>query len=464
MFTALTFTTPFQSFVGRTTIVLLEISLAVSAFAQDFPSRVSGQILTPAATAETDSTRVPLVLTLQDALARAKANDPQFRSALTDLGVAHQDTVQSRAQLLPNVNYNMQYIYTQGNGTATGRFLANNGVHEYIAQGNVHQALSPGMFAEYRKAAAAEALTRAKSEIATRGLVVTVVQAYYGYVVAQRKYATAQKATAEADHFLGISQKLQNGGEVARSDVIKAQIQNNQQQRDLQDALLAMNKTRLDLAVLLFPNFDENFSVVDDLRLPDPLPSFVEVQTAATKNNPTLRAALATLRQSNQEVSVAWTAMLPSITLDYFYGIDANQFAVRDRNGFRNLGYGATATLQLPIWSWGAGASKIKQADLKRQQASVELSFAQRRLLADLRSFYEETGTLRAQLGLLSQTAELAADSLRLITLRYQAGEATVLEVVDAQNTLTQARNAYDDGQVRFRVALANLQTLTGSF
>ena len=92
------------------------------------------------------------------------------------------------------------------------------------------------------------------------------------------------------------------------------------------------------------------------------------------------------------------------------------------------------------------------------------MSFAQRRLLADLRSFYDETGTLRAQLELLSQTAELASDSLRLTTLRYQAGEATVLEVVDAQNTLTQARNAYDDGQVRFQVALANLQTLTGRF
>src|ERR1700674_1730449 len=466
------FTTPCRSFLGRTTIVglrslravFLTISLAIAALAQDSPSKVSGQILTPAVTAEADSTRAPLVLTLQDALARAKANDPQFRAALTELGIAHQDTVQSRAQLLPNVNYNMQYIYTQGNGTPTGRFLANNGVHEYLAQGNVHQALSPGMFAEYRKTAAAEALARAKSEIATRGLVVTVVQAYYGYVVAQRKYATSQKAASEAGQFLGISQKLQNGGEVARSDVIKAQIQNNQQQRDLQDALLAMNKTRLDLAVLLFPNFDENFSVVDDLRLPDPLPSFIEVQAAATKNNPTIRVALATLRQSNQEVSVAWTAMLPSITLDYFYGIDANQFAVRDRNGFRNLGYGATATLQLPIWNWGAGASKIKQANLKRQQANVELSFAQRRLLADLRSFYEETGTLRAQLELLSQTAELASDSLRLTTLRYQAGEATVLEVVDAQNTLTQARNTYDDGQVRFRVALANLQTLTGRF
>ena len=455
-----------RRFAWQTRIVLLGILLAVPGYGQEqpqtaAPSKVYGQVQTPTTTADTNATQAPLVLTLQDALTRAKTNDPQFRAALTELGLAHQDTVQSRAQLLPNVNYDMQFIYTQG-----GRYIANNGVHEYVAQGNVHQALSPGMLADYRRVEAAEALSHAKSEIARRGLVVTVVQAYYGYVVAERKYATAQKAASEADHFLGLSQKLQNGGEVARSDVIKAQIQDQQQQRELQDALLAMNKTRLDLAVLLFPNFDQNFSVVDDLRLPDPLPPFVEVQAAATKNNPEVRVALASLRQTDQEVKVAWAAMLPSVGLDYFYGIDANQFAVRgplpDR--VRNLGYSATATLQLPIWNWGAGYSKVKQADLRRQQAHVELSFAQRRLLADLRSFYDETETSRAQLESLGQTAELAADSLRLTTMRYQAGEATVLEVVDAQNTLTMARNAYDDGQVRFQVALANLQTLTGSF
>ena len=123
----------------------------------------------------------------------------------------------------------------------------------------MHQALSPGMLADYRRVEAAEALTRAKSEIATRGLVVTIVQAYYGYVVAERKYATAQKAASEADQFLGLSQKLQNGGEVARSDVIKAQIQDQQQQRELQDALLEMNKARLDLAVLAVSGFRRKF-------------------------------------------------------------------------------------------------------------------------------------------------------------------------------------------------------------
>ena len=442
---------------------LLVIITAVPLLSQDH-NQVPAEGSQARATASGTDSQAPFVLTLQDALARAKANDPQFRAALTELGLAHQDVVQSRAGLLPNVSYNMLFLYTQGNGSSSGRYIANNGIHEYIAQGDVHQALSPGMLAEHRRVEAAEALARAKSEIATRGLVVTVVQSYYGHVVAQRKYATAQKAASEADHFLSISQKLQSGGEVANSDVIKAQIQDQQRKRDLEDALLAMNKSRLDLAVLLFPDFNENFTVVDDLRLPEPLPGFAEVQAAATKNNPEIRAALASLRQTDQEVKIAWTSMLPAIGLDYFYGIDANQFAARDRNGFRNLGYAATATLQLPSWNWGSGYSKVKQADLRRQQAHVELNFAQRQLLANLRSFYDEVETARAQLASLSQTAELASDSLRLTTLRYQAGEATVLEVVDAQNTLTQARNLYDDGQVRFQVALANLQTLTGSF
>jgi outer membrane protein TolC len=255
---------------------------------------------------------------------------------------------------------------------------------------------------------------------------------------------------------------------VAHSDVIKAQIQMQQQQRDLQEAQLDMDRSRLELAVLIFPDFTENFAVVDDLQTPEPLPEFAEVQTEAANRNPDLRAAVSALQATKQEVAAAWNGFLPSVSIDFFYGIDATHFAVNQTDRvtgalIHNLGYAGTATLQLPVWNWGANRSKLKQAALHRDQAKVELSFAQRRLLANLRSSYDEAQTARAELESLTQSAELAADSLRLINLRYQAGESTVLEVVDAQNTLTQARNAANDGQVRYRVALANLQTLTGT-
>jgi outer membrane protein TolC len=451
------------SSMAKAALVASVLSLTLAAFAQTVPN----QVMAGPGNQQSVSS-APLTLTLQDALERAKKNNPEYRAALTEFGVAKEDRVQSRAALLPSVNYNGAFLYTEGNGTGASRFVANNGVHEYISQGNVHQDISLANFADYRRTAAAEAVARARSEIAARGLVVTVVQAYYGFVVAQRKYSTAQRAAAEAQRFLDISQKLEHGGEVAHSDVIKAQIQTNQQQRDLQEAGLEMNRGRLGLAVLVFPDFNENFSVVDDLQMPEALPSFPEVQAAAANKNPELRAALATLQQANHEVAAAWNGFFPSLGLDYFYGIDANHYAIYQTDPttglqVRNLGYAATATLQLPIWNWGANRSKVKQADLRREQARVELSFAQRQLLAKLQTLYDEAQTARSELESLSQSAELAAESLRLTTMRYQAGESTVLEVVDAQNTLTVARNAFNDGQVRFRVSLANLQTLTGS-
>jgi outer membrane protein TolC len=417
----------------------------------------------------------PLTITLQDAMQRARLNDPQYRSALTDLGLAREDRVQARAGLLPNLSYNNSFIYTQGTGpqpaacaatstcVSSPRFIANNGLHEYISQADAHEAFSLTGIADYRRSAALLAVARAKAELATRGLVVTVTQAYYGLVVAQRKYATQQRAASEAARFLDVTQKLENGGEVARADVIKARIQAQQQQRDLQEAQLDMERTRLDLAVLLFPDFNQNFAVVDDLQTPEPLPPFAEIEAAGKKNNPELRAALSAYQAAQHEVTAAWGGLLPSLNLDYFYGIDSNKFAIRS-NGVRNLGYSTVASLQIPIFSWGADRSKLKQAELRRDQAHVELTFAQRQLLSHLRQFYSEADIARAEMESLASSAEMAAESMRLTTLRYQAGESTVLEVVDAQNTMTQARKAYDDGQARFRVALANLQTLTGTF
>ena len=440
--------------------ILVVLAMTGSSFAQ---VTLSEQTQSAAAA---PSSGPPITITLQDALQRARLNDPQYRAAVTDLGVAREDRVQARAGMLPNVNYNTSFIYTQGTGVpgaGASRFIANNGVHEYISQADVHEALSLTNFADYRRSSAALAQARAKAEIATRGLVVTVTQAYYGLVVAERRYGTAQRADAEAARFLDISTKLESGGEVAHADAIKARIQAQQQQRDLQEAQLAMERARLDLAVLLFPDFNQDFAVVDDLQTPEPLPTYEEVEAAGKKNNPDLRAALAAYSVANEEVTAAWGGLLPALSVDYLYGIDSNQFAIRS-NGVRNLGYSTVATLQIPVFSWGADRSKLKQAELRRDQAHVELKYTQKQLLSHLRQFYLEAKTARSEMETLATSAELAGDSLRLTTMRYQAGESTALEVVDAQNTLTQARNAYDDGQSRYRVAVANLQTLTGTF
>ncbi|HTV54639.1 MAG TPA: TolC family protein [Terriglobia bacterium] len=417
----------------------------------------------------------PLTLSLQDAIHRAQENSPAFQTAVTNLRVAREARLQARAAMLPSVDETTQYLNTEGNGISpVGRFVTNDGVHVYREWGVVHEGM-PGTFfidAGPRSAAYQEALARADQEIARRGLVVTVTTAYYGLVVAQREYATAQIAADNARHLLEISRDLERGGEVARTDVIRFQLQLNQEQQALQDAELAMSTARLNLAVLLFPTLNENFTVVDDLDMPPALPQFQAVEILAKTNNPQIRAAVAAYRQAALNVSVARAAFYPSFSIDLDYGIEANAFALDsintdtplDRVRQPNLGYFVTYAAYLPVWDWGARISKLRQAHDQRNLARLNLTFAQRQILSQLYSFYNQAHVAEDQLDTLRSSVHLATQNLQLVTMSYKAGESTELEVLDAENSLTAARDAYSIGEAKYRNALATLQTLTGSF
>jgi len=456
---------------SRCFIVLLWVSVAV--FLLCYAEIAAAQETSaPASAAPTKDARQatptapspsPVRLTLEDAIARARKNSTQFQAAQTDAAIARQDRYQAAAALLPSVTYNNQALYTQGNGPGTFvRFIANNAVHEYISQADVHEAIDLQSVSNFRRVSAAAALSKARAEIASRGLVVTVVQSYYAAAAAQLKLEAARKNSDEGDRFLKTTQDLEKGGEVAHSDVIKAELQMQERRRQLLEAQLGLLNARLDFAVLIFPDFNDNFELAEDLHASVPLPTLAEVQQRAARDNPDLRAALALVQQTGHEVTGARAGYLPSLSFDYFYGIDATRFAVNNEIGLSNLGSSVLATVNIPIWNWGATQSRIKQAELRRAQAQRELSFTQRKLLAEIKSLYAEADTALNELSGLSRSAELSAESLRLTTLRYRGGEATVLEVVDAQTTFAQANAAYQDGAVRYRVALANLQTLTG--
>ena len=447
---------------------------SADAGAQQPPAPPSGPPLTlmqPAAPAG-----APVVITVQDALERARQNDTTFQAATADALTATEDRVQARASMLPTVSYSTQYLGnspTPNNVNPNGRFVSLDGVKMYRAWGVLRQELSPNVLMKtpLNRARAAEAAAAARLEVAQRGLGVTVTRVYYALVVAQRKYAATQAAAQQASRFFDITQQQQRLGQVARSDVIKAEIQFQQQQQTYRDAQVAMDSARLTLAVLISPTLDENFAVVDDLAAAPALPPFADIRTMAGRGNPDVRAADEALRAAGHEVRAAKNAFYPTVVVDAVYGIEANEFALNSAIAAQpelgvlpNLGYFITVNLNVPVWDWGGLRSKVHQSEARQRQAEVALTQAQRQVMSSLYSMYNEALAAKAGVDNLQHVADLAAESLRLTTLRYQAGESTALEVVDAQNTFVLARNAIDDAQVRYRVALAELQTLTGRF
>lgn len=429
---------------------------------------------------DSSSNGAPITLTLADAIARAQKNSPDFQRALTSVKIARANQVQARAAMLPSVGDLTQYLNTEGNGISpVGRFVTNDGVHVYNEYAQVHQDLPAGFFMALgpKRAAYEKAVADAGAQIAKRSLVVTVTQDYYALIVAQRAYATAQQTLASAQRFLNVSQQLEKGGELAHQGVIRFELQVSQAQRDLGDAQVAMSQARLNLAVLLFPTFNEDFTIVDDLDTPPVLPDFKQVEAMATNHNPEVAAALASYNAARLDVDSARNAFLPSFSIDLDYGIQANAFALNSVNTTDlikgpdgkppvqpNLGYFVTYSMTLPVWDWGVRRSRLHVAEYQRDSAKLDLLFAQRRVISLLHSYYDESQIAWSQLGNLRHAVDLAQQNLQLVTLQYQAGEAAVLDVLDAETALAGARDSYAAGEARYRNALANLQTMTGSF
>ena len=410
-------------------------------------------------------------ITLDEALARARANEPTFAAALAASKVSSLDRSIARSALLPTVVYHNQYIYTQPNGAtnqagSTGvqsapKFIANNTVHEYFSQAQVNETIGLAQVTAVSRASADAAVAAAELEISRRGLTAAVVQLYYNVTTAQSKVAVEQRATNEAQDFVKQTQLREDAREAAHADVIKAQLTLQQRQRDLSDAQLAADKARLDLGVLLFPDPRSPYAVVPPSV--SALADRAAIESAANNNNPELKSALATLRSRNLGITGAKAAYLPDLGLNFTYGIDAQQFAITGPDGVHNLGYSAAATLDIPVWDWLATQHRVKQAEILRDAAKVSLSATQRTLIAQLDEFYAEAAVAQQQLDSLDLSVRTADESLRLTRMRYTAGEATVLEVVDAQNSLTLAELARADGATRYQLSLANLQLLTGT-
>ncbi len=419
-------------------------------------------------------------VTLPEAIRRAEANEPAYAATRAEARAASLDREIARSALLPGLVYHNQALYTQPNGAsnqagpqglqAAPIFIANNAVREYASQASITETLGLAQVAGVRAANAASARAAAELEVARRGLVAAVAGLFYGVLASERRLGVLDRARDEAASFQALTQEREAAREAAHADVIKAELTVQQRERDRVEGRLARDRARLELAVLLFAD------PLTPYTLDDPpaqgLPAFSEVETAARHSSPELASALAFLQQSDAEVLGAQAALLPDLQLNFTYGIDATTFATRapvDKallDGMRNpnnLGYSIGATLDIPVWDWFATEHRIRQSEVRREAVRVALSASQRRLIAGLRENYAEAQTAQGQLASLAASVRTAEESLRLTRLRYTSGEATVLEVVDAQTTLYSAQTAQEDGQVRYEQALSELQTLTGT-
>lgn len=170
-----------------------------------------------------------------------------------------------------------------------------------------------------------------------------------------------------------------------------------------------------------------------------------------------LQAATAQAAAAEQQVSAARAERLPSVTLSGDYGvIGANPVSTHGV-------FAVTGSLNVPVWQGGRTKGDIQQAEATLHQRQAELADQRGRVEEEVRTALIELGTAKGQVGLAESNRKYANETLSQARDRFNAGVATTVEVVQAQEQVASAEADYISSLFSFNLARLALARATGN-
>jgi outer membrane protein TolC len=320
--------------------------------------------------------------------------------------------------------------------------------------------ISGRLRATLRRNAALLESARAGTAVARRALITGVDDAYYGLALATAKRLAAEQNLAAAEGFESITSLLVSGGEVAPVDLSRARLQTNTRRDELEQARANEVFAADALRVLVGYSFTTPVTTTN-LEAATPDAGEIERFTAeAISKRPEIAQFEAERRAAQEDVNLARSERRPQVTYTLSGGFDSD--SLRRSRLREHTGYSATVSVSIPIFDWGASRSRERQARLRAQVAESTRVSAMRGFAQQFYDARTQALSAVARVGLASAGIVEAERNLAASLARYRAGEAQILEVTDAQNTLITQRAAFYQATFDYQTARARLMQATG--
>ncbi|PSF32920.1 TolC family protein [Aphanothece hegewaldii CCALA 016] len=286
-----------------------------------------------------------------------------------------------------------------------------------------------------------------------------VINAYYDLQEADEQVKINQAAVENAQISLLDAQALEEGGLVARFDIVRAQVQLANTEQDLVQAQAEQDISSDQLARILSLPDAVDTTAADPVQIAGQWNlSLEESLILAFKNRVELVQQLVQRNISEQQRRSALAQKKPTVSLFANYGV------VGELNGRVEDGYAGGVRVGWNFFDGGAaiaGAAQeeanIKIAEVRfadtRSQIRLEVERAFKTLIANAKNI--ETATF---------ALEQSKESLDMARFRFRSGIGTQLEVNIAENELTRAAGNRVRAVLNYNRALAALQRAVGNF
>jgi outer membrane protein TolC len=406
-----------------------------------------------------------LQLSLSDALDRGLKYNLGLIESDVRTRTARAERLRSLNELLPNVNASISQTVEQVNLRALGLKLPIAGFPVIVGpfgvqdvRGTVSQKVFDWNSVENLRASNERLKASRSSYKSSRDLVVLAVANAYLQVIADSSTIESQQAQLSTSQALYQRARDQRAaGVAAHIDELRAQVELQTQQQRLIAARDQRSKDMLSLARAVGLPPGQEFTVTDTVPYA-PLEG-VSVDKAlqdAYANRPDYISAQLEARAANLSRKAAVAENFPTVTSTANYGDIGPNF------GNSHGSFTASASVNIPIFQGTRVKADVLDADATLQQKQAQLEDLKGRIDQDVRSAFLDLDSASELEKVAKSNMDLARETLAQAQDRFGAGVTDNIEVVQAQESVSSADQAYISSLYAFNIAKVQLARAVG--
>jgi outer membrane protein len=385
----------------------------------------------------------PLTVSLREAVARALSDGTAARLGGERVEDSKAAALEARAALLPRIDATASQASAMENLQALG--FAQPGLPPVVGPFGVFDAHATAMMnivdlaarKRYEAARQGTAVSQAELHKTENEVAAATASLYVDLQRADARVREIEAGVGVAENQRKLAGDQWRAGVGTRLDSLRAE---NQLGRQRQDLLVARNQrdaARLALLHAMGADMSLDVALSDSLGAAvAPLPSDAEALGAALKDRPEIHSIDESLRAAGLGVDAARADRYPTLGVQAQGGFDGS--GIGNLRGVRTVG----AAVSVPVFTGGQLGQEEARAHSRERQLELQRTEIVRQVEEDVRRALLTCRSATSRVGLSIQNEQVSLEELEVATHRYASGAATSIEVDNAQNSLSAAREA----------------------
>ena len=396
--------------------------------------------------------RTPSAVTLEEAIAQARAGNALLKAARADVQAKEGVTKLAKSYFFPNLvfteNYsrtnNPVYVFmgklTQANFTMQDFAIQSLNNPEPLTNWQSRVEVTFPLFTGGKLKAAYEAskfgveAAQRTSEFAESSLVKGVTEAFYGSLLARQAVGVMAEAAKTARAHVEQVEAMHKQGLVLDSDLLRIRVFAADMD---QQASARSSDEKVARAYLAYAMGTEGDVEPQGSFSPptDPLPSLEDAEKSAVESRGDLKAMALQSQQALRGVTMAKADYWPQVGVLASYEQDTMAWSPSAWGDNWMLG----VQVKIPIFDGGARAGRVETARAQETQAQQALLDLQQKARIDAKSAWLRAKSAAERVAVTADSEAQAREAQRIVALRYNEGMATITELLDAETALTSA-------------------------